>query len=201
MIISIHRKFIFVANLKTASTSIENILRPYGDINILWTDLGKHIYLSAMQERFSWLFREYNINQFFVFGVMRDPVEYMKSLYRSHADKKFEPEVDKFTGNMTFSEFLTSWVPRHKEQAQPQIHRFLRQDGSLGLQSVIPFEELQSGFQEVLDHLKLKIDVLPKLNVSPPIEFEVNREEIDLIRIIFKDDYNFLNNRKSDDFE
>jgi hypothetical protein len=199
MIISIHRRFIFVANLKTASTSIENILRPYGDINILWTELGKHIYLSDMQERFSWLFKQHDISEFFVFGVIRDPVEYMKSLYRSHNDKKFEPETDKFTGNMTFSEFLTSWVPKHKEQAQPQIHRFLRQDGSLGLQSVILFEELQSGFQGVLDNLKLKIDVLPKLNVSPPIKFEVNKEEIEQIRSIFKDDYSFLDRKNYND--
>lgn len=41
MLLSLSRRFIFVANLKTASTSIEACLRPFSENCIARTDFGK----------------------------------------------------------------------------------------------------------------------------------------------------------------
>jgi len=81
MIISILRRFILITNPKTVSISIEKVLYPYSDINLLWAEFGKHSSLADMQEKFVWLFDVCKIKDLCVCGVTRDTIEFMKSLY------------------------------------------------------------------------------------------------------------------------
>lgn len=53
MLISLRKKFIFVANLKTASTAIEKQLRSVCEVAILQTRFGKHHGLDEIEKRFS----------------------------------------------------------------------------------------------------------------------------------------------------
>src|SRR5687768_15319117 len=147
MLISLSRKFIFVANLKTASTSIEIALRPYAEICLLEAHWGKHSPLQHIISTFSWIWSlESNAYaKYFVFGVVRDPIDYMLSLYNSHTSIRLKPYPALYSGEMTFKQFIQIWVPRNWFQAEPQVERFLRPDGQLGAHYLISYERLPKG--------------------------------------------------------
>lgn len=193
MIISIEKKFIFVANLKTASTSIESALRPHGDIVVRRSELGKHLAFSEIQKRFSWLFEVLDEQVFFKFGVIRDPVDYTISLYRSHMDEKFRDSPGLYTGNMSFEEFLEQWVPKNRGQMQPQINKFKDQNGEYALNRLIFFEDLKKSFPQVMKEVGIPEIELPNLNVSPGSKVEVDDFSVSIIKNIFSEDYEAIN--------
>ncbi len=149
MMISLSRSFVFVANLKSASTSIEQVLKPYSEIAIEESRLGKHAPIRLILARYDWLFRERNLEEFFVFGVIRDPASYMVSLYNSHADERFSGDETLYTGRMSFDDFLSTWVPRHYSQAQPQFEKFVDEQGFLAVDFLIDFDRLSDGLETV----------------------------------------------------
>ena len=83
MLISVKKRFIFIANSKTASTSIEAVLAPYAEINRIGSALRKHISWEASKKEYKFLFKldEYHPDSFFKFVVVREPVEWVLSWY------------------------------------------------------------------------------------------------------------------------
>ena len=90
MLLSLSHKFIFVANLKSASTAIESAMGDKAEIKLSATKFGKHDGLSAISNKFAWIKRYIPYEEFFVFGVIRDPVDYLLSLYNSHQKPAFD---------------------------------------------------------------------------------------------------------------
>ena len=84
MLIGVKKRFVFVANSKTASTSIEKALVPHAEIQRGGGSNRKHIFLRAGLREYGFLFerKKYAADTFFKFGVMRDPVEWIQSWYR-----------------------------------------------------------------------------------------------------------------------
>src|SRR5215472_15851737 len=167
MLISFSRKFVFIANLKTASTSIETVLRPLAEICLVESQLGKHMPFQAIEQRFGWSLDRFGRENFLIFGVIRDPVDYLLSLYNSHATQKFKDDTILYTGNMDFDQFLTEWTERNADQIRPEFQRFLTRDGEIGANYIISYANLAQG----LSHVGSIINVpgLPKLgqkNVS-----------------------------------
>lgn len=173
MIISIEKKFIFVANLKTASTSIESALRPHGDIVVRQSELGKHLPLAEIQKRFKWIFDTIGLDEFFKFGVIRDPLDYALSLYKSHRHEKFKDNPKLYTGDMSFDDFLVVWVPNNKGQLQPQIDKFIDASGNLAMDQLVVYSELEKKFPEVMAKVGVPEIELPKMNVSPKADVDV----------------------------
>src|SRR5688500_16762347 len=108
MLISLSRQFIFVANLKAASTSIEIALRPYAEICLTEAHWGKHFLLRDVISTFPWVWNlpGYEYEKFLVFGVIRDPIDYMLSLYNAHADIRLKSYPELYSGEMTFKQFI-----------------------------------------------------------------------------------------------
>lgn len=192
MIISVEKKFIFVANLKTASTSIESSLRPHGDIVVRRSELGKHLPFSDIQSRFSWLFNAIPEENFFKFGVIRDPLGYMLSLYRSHRDDKFKGNEKLYTGGMSFDEFLEKWVPKNSGQVQPQAYKFIDKNGFLALDKVLLYENIEKSFSETMYSIGLHDIKLPKMNVSPETDVEVTEYAKQWVKSHFEKDYKVI---------
>ena len=71
MLISLSKRFIFVANLKTASTAIEQALSPYSEISLNRAEWGKHSSLANIQAQFAWIFDIVKFEDFVIFGVIR----------------------------------------------------------------------------------------------------------------------------------
>lgn len=194
MIISIEKKFIFVANLKTASTSIEAALRPHGDIVVRRSELGKHLPYAEIQKRFRWVFSAISESEFFKFGVIRDPLDYALSLYKSHRDEKFKNNHRLYTGDMSFDDFLEKWVPNNKGQLQPQIDRFVDINGNLALDQLIIYSDLEKKFPEVMSKVGIPEIELPNMNVSPKSDVDVTDSARLHIATLMGRDYKAIEN-------
>src|SRR6476469_3594766 len=77
-------KFIFVANTKCASTSIEHSkIAEISEIKLTYglPRIGRHMSIDDISEKFNFLFEEYKLNEFFKFGVIRDPLDWVVSWF------------------------------------------------------------------------------------------------------------------------
>ena len=167
MLIGLSRSFIFVSTLKTASTSIEQVLKPYAEVCLLDSQFGKHMTVQQMTTNLAWLFNEKAMSSFFVFAVMRDPIDFVLSIYNSHKHPAFKDRAHLFTGAMSFDEFLERWTSANPEHVVPQHSRLLNQRGEIGVNYVIRFDRLKVGLRTVADRVQIpRIKQLPVLNKS-----------------------------------
>jgi hypothetical protein len=168
MLLSLTKKFLFVANLKTASTSIERVLSPHCELRLNQSRFGKHQSFSEFAERFKWLLSCTNINDIFIFGVMRDPVDYVVSIYNSHRRDVFRENRRLYTGDMDFAQFISQWAPKNADQLRPQHLRFTSAEGRLVTNLLISYDKLEEGLQIVADRIGVPdLKDLPRTNVSP----------------------------------
>ena len=190
MLISLSHKFIFVANLKTGSTSIERALRPNSQICMERSEWGKHISLGQVESRFGHVFELIPRSDFFAFGALRDPVDWMVSLYQSHRSFQFRgTPLD--TSDMTFEEFLDKWVAANADQAIPQITTLLDGKNEFGVDFVLRFEKLEEDLASVCALLGVPRVRLSRENASValPIAGGVSRHNAELIRVMYATDF------------
>lgn len=165
MLISLTGGFLFIANLKTASSSIERMLGPVSDIAIRHTHIGKHQPLEGIERRYAWLFKQVPIDSLVVFGVMRDPVDYLISLYNSHQKPAFAGGPISTVG-VDFDRFVDEWSIK-SWQADLQKRMFTRR-GEIGIDVLIDFAELAPQLQTLQQHLGLDAAMV-HVNESPNI--------------------------------
>lgn len=147
MLLSLSRKFIFIANLKTASSSIEQALAPFAEFRSSRTEWGKHDTLTMISKKFFWVKRHIPYSEFFVFGVIREPVDFILSLYNFHAGDGFVG-LKQSSRNVPFDEFWSGWCA-HSWQARPQHLRFVDKQGHFGVNHLIDFAELKKEFPKI----------------------------------------------------
>jgi hypothetical protein len=196
MLISFSHRFIFVSNLKTASTAIESALSPYSQIVIMNSELGKHDDLSNIISRYEVIFSRVPRRQFHVIGVMRDPVDYFLSLYRSHKKPAFfGTTLD--SSIFTSEEFYSDWIPRFPDQWRPQWTRFLDTDGEFDLDFLIDFADLNSIWLPLLHELRIPPVALNVVNPSPidPNEAPMPSDLVARIRAERAEDIRLLKTR------
>lgn len=195
MLISLTKKFVHIANLKVASTSIERALRPFSEIALAESRFGKHMPLAEVETRFSWLFQFLARKEFLVFGAIRDPVDYVLSLYNSHSDDKFRDDTQLYTGRMDFDEFLSDWCVRNSDQLAQQHRRFLTRRGTIGANYIISFPKLQEGLQFIATMLQVpNLVTIGQCNASMQrvSRAELNCSHFDWINERFAADYEFI---------
>jgi hypothetical protein len=192
MLISLRKEFIFVANLKTASTAIEKQLRSVCEVAILQTRFGKHHGLDEIEKRFSWVFDYVRRDEMFVFGVIRDPVDFLVSLYNFHKEAFLgQPS---YTGGISFEQFMSDWTRRNSWQCRPQSERFRNKEGVFDLDYLIDYAKLDEQLAQVCRILKVRQAVLTRENVSPP-DFsrdQVPEEMAARIRSMYPADMEYL---------
>ena len=166
MIISLSQKFIYVSNLKVASTSVLDALKHYADVRIAQSEFGKHLPLRVILKRFNWIFDYIPRDEFFIFSTIRNPLEYLVSLYYSHKADKFKNDLNLYTGKMDFPEFIDTWVSKNDGQTIPQSERFLDERNVFGLNYLIDFSKLNEQFSEVCGYIGLNSSSLGLKNES-----------------------------------
>jgi hypothetical protein len=167
MLIGLKHRFIFIATLKTASTSIEAALAPHAELRFADSMFGKHMTAHDLVTHLGWLFQECRLDEFFIFGVMRDPVDFMLSLYNSHRSERFAGLPHVYAGKMSFGDFLADWVPRNAPQVMPQHLRFLDPDGRIAANYIMTLDRLNPGLGHVADRIGLRrMKRLRRLNES-----------------------------------
>lgn len=176
MLIGIEKKFVFVANTKTASTSIEKVLAPHAEVSHGGTPARKHVPLRRIYSLYPEVFRggaqKPVTHRFFKFGVMRDPIDWLGSWFRYRKGNKVDSPLP---AEMTFQEF---WEKRDWNIIKPDGARFLQRhlfcaaEGHVLADVIIPYEQLNGMFGEICDCLGID-SPLPRENVSHLSDFEV----------------------------
>ncbi len=195
MLIGLKESFIFLSTQKTASTAIEAALHPRAEIRLMESQFGKHMTIVEMMDRLGWLFNETDVGTFFIFGVIRDPVDFTLSLYNSHKGPGFVTMPHVYTGDMDFAAFLERWVPANYPQIIPQHHRFLDREGRIGANYVITYDRLREGLAYVRRRLGgARIPTLKKLNQTRGgiTRRDLKPGELAWIQDHFKNDYRFM---------
>lgn len=195
MLLSLSRKFVFVANLKSASSGIETAIGDHAEVRIIQTKFGKHDGLSAISQKFSWVKRFVPYEEFFVFGVIRDPVDFLLSLYNSHQKPAFDGRKHSTKG-MSFDDFLGTWCEQ-SWQARPQFQRFTDEHGRFRVNHLIELERLGEEFSRICERLELGEVSLGRTNSSPSVlkRADLTAAQVDKVRARYKDDYDLIRDR------
>jgi len=195
MLLSLSHKFVFVANLKSASSAIEAAIGTHAEIRLIQTRFGKHDGLSAISQRFAWVQRYVPYDEFFVFGVIRDPVDYLLSLYNSHQKPYFDGKRPSTKG-LSFDFFLEEWCQR-SWQARPQFQRFTDEHGRFRMDHLIALDRLSDEFAGVCKHIGIDAAQLGHVNASPAVlnRAELTPAQIEKVQERYKDDYELIRNR------
>lgn len=195
MLLGLNKKFLFIANLKTASTSIERVLAPHCELRLTQSNHGKHQTFVEIAERFRWLLNCVNIEDLFIFGVIRDPVDFVLSLYNSHKREQFKNNPRLYSGDMNFATFLTQWVPKNADQLKNQYLRFVSSEGRLVTNLLITYDKLEEGLDKVAGIVGVPdLRKLPKANASPDgiTRSDLTKEQIEWIETRFRRDREFI---------
>jgi hypothetical protein len=194
LLISIKQKFVFIANLKTASTSIETTLKPFSDIALTKSEEGKHMPFRVIEERFGRIFHDVGRQKFLIFGVMRNSVDFVLSLYNSHTDDRFKNNSCLYTGGLDFDQFLAEWTKNNPDQIQPQCIRFLDRQGKIGADYIISYQKLVDGLGyvasviDVPDLLKLHSENVSRQRLR---RSDLSEKQLAWIAHRFKEDEQF----------
>jgi hypothetical protein len=195
MLLSLTHKFIFVANLKSASSTIEAAIGDKAEIRMSQTKFGKHDGLSAISQKFSWAGRYVPFEEFFVFGVIREPVDFLLSLYNSHQKSAFDGRKHSTKG-MSFDNFLQTWCAQ-SWQAKPQRARFTDEHGRLRMNCLIDLAHIGEEFPKVCARLELGSVDLGRKNSSPEVlkRADLTTAQIERVKVLYRDDYEYMRNR------
>jgi hypothetical protein len=195
MLLSLSHKFLFVANVKTASTSIEATLWKFAEVRIRKTEFGKHNPLTQISRKFEWVKRYVPYDEFFVFGVIRDPVDHLLSLYNAHSREVLRGSAVPTRGQ-DFDWFLDVWC-KDNWQAELQSARFIDRNGRFQMTHLIDYERLRDEFAQICAHLELGDIVLKHINVSPEnlTRDDLTPAHIARIERKYAQDYELLRNR------
>ena len=195
MLLSLSHKFLFIANVKTASSSIERALRSKAEIAIGETRFGKHENLSAISRKFAWVRQYVPYSEFFVFGVIREPVDWVLSLYNSHSKSDFDG-LPYSTKGVPFDDFLREGVEK-RWQMRPQHLRFTDEHARFRVNHLLDFDKLEQDFPRLSERLGLGALALARINPSPDVltRGDLRRRQIKFIEERFAADYELLQNR------
>jgi hypothetical protein len=155
----------------------------------------KHLPFAELMQRFSWIFDEIPLNRFFVFGIMRHPVDLMLSLFNSHMNGAFKDRANLYTGNMNFDDFIIDWCTRNVDQIGPQHNRFVDLSGTIFANYIISYPNLELGFEHVKSITGTQsAGALPKANTSDYKIFrrDLTPGQLEWITERFKEDIEFM---------
>jgi len=167
MLISTGKRFIFVANTKTASTSIEHVLSRHADYRHEGSSQRKHIPLCEIEAAVPQLFAEAgnSLESYFCFGVMREPVEWIRSWFRYRSGNKVESPLP---ASMTFADFWKKrdWnIQRSNGRVYQQSDMFNDRKGATITDVIIPYDRMDEYAAQIFGLLGVNYS-LPKKNVS-----------------------------------
>jgi hypothetical protein len=190
MLISFKNNFIFIANLKTGSTAIENSLKKHAGIRLCAIGEGKHMSYADALQILNLLPNKVSKVNYYTFAVMRDPLSYLISIYNSHR----KPDLDgknHSTKDISFSEFIQKWCIDEKSwQVEPQRNRFLDSKGAVALDYICVYERLDEELAKVYETIGVS-ETLRNSNVSPKILSieDIDDGDVKKVRELYSDDY------------
>lgn len=191
MLISVKNRFVFIAGSKTASTSIEDALTPYAEINRVGSAQRKHIIWREARKEYNFLFNNsnYDPKTFFKFGVVREPAEWIISWYNyRYMNKRIDTPLPE---NITFKQYWNSndWVKNLSQK-----NHFISSDNICRFNLIIPHEKVNQAFPLIVEYLNLGKVILPHANKSPAkriVRSSLDPAMISEINTYYQQDFDF----------
>ncbi|MFM7273927.1 MAG: hypothetical protein ACKO4A_08730, partial [Gammaproteobacteria bacterium] len=168
MLIGVARRFVFVANTKTASTSIEAALGEVAEIARQGSAARKHVSWSRVREEYGFLFDQpgFAPESFFRFGVLREPVDWVRSWYNYRLGRGDLPSATRFEALWDAGD----WVKR-----KDQLSHFVDADGECLFDLLRPQGAVDEALPRICRMLGFRLPEVPRKNVS---RHSLRREEI-----------------------
>ena len=186
MKISTRFGFAFLCTPKCASTSVEAAIENFCNIRFSGHKKLKHLNARVYTEKIlplhQHLLPSVNIESF---CLIREPVERMKSWYRYRSRKQLKnpnhPNHKNYTGNMSYEEFITSWLATDKRPRAVKLqtqYDFVRlRDGGIGVDHIMSMDRIDLLTDFLLEKTGEKIN-MPRKNISrrKNIELTLDKE-------------------------
>ena len=165
MLISIDKRFVFLFPTKTGSTSISAMLSKYSDVSMSTVPNLKHLSFREVDKIFRSVLDNIG-DDLKVVSVVRDPLQRLYSLYRSHAEETFMDIDHLYTGNMDFEEFVDSWCVRNLPQLRSTKNMCSGLNGEFVADYLISFDNLEDDLTDCLSYFNIPTEPIQRLNVS-----------------------------------
>lgn len=199
---SLSKKFMYLANMKTGSTSIRKVLTPLSNHDLLEKNgLYAHHWGAAKYKK---IFEQqgWEWNDFYSFTTIRNPWARIVSFYKygqpdalgNHKNDKAYDESS--MGKLSFSDWLRI---RYNEgdsvRLLPDIKRFISEKGVSIVSEIYKIEDLNGDkFIELLEKCNISSDVsvsvLPKLNQTTSDDYRAfyKPNDIDIVSKVLATD-------------
>ena len=195
--------FIFVANTKTASTSIEELLGKYCHINISRCGAPglKHMSYQQIVSSFHFIFKnnKFSIDRFYKFGVFRDPIDWAISWFNYRSREKLlnsqrSKNKNNYVGNISFDEFVSQID--QIDVLECQRKKFVDENDKNAMDFMIRYEHLNQDLAHVIKTLGLPVELkLPHKNKSQNVRIvkeDLSSTTIAKLKDYYAQDYAFL---------
>lgn len=167
MLIFWRQRLVVLANPKTGTTALEEVLAPLAAIVVQRPPQLKHTGAGKYNRFLAPYVGDGREHRFTVVGVMREPVDWLGSWYRYR--RRGEEVGEKTTHHVSFDDFVRAWC-----QAEPPEFakvgsqaNFLAPEGGRQCDRIFRYDRLD-GFVAFLENRLQTRITLPVVNVSPP---------------------------------
>ena len=180
MLASVEKRFVLLSNPKTGTTALEAAFERFADIRIGGSPKWKHISYDKMTDIFGDYFQRKGCT---IYAVVRHPVDALASWYRyrSRPDlaKPKHRWHDKYTGDISFSQFVEEWAANSTPRARLPVtmNWCLTRDGRPAPIAFYRYEDLPLLAEALSRHVGRKVQA-EKLNVSPERPLDVDRAAV-----------------------
>jgi hypothetical protein len=167
---------VFLAMTKCASTAIEAVLEPHGQIVTRGAPALKHMHYRGFEKFVQPMLRRtgHPRHSYEVVCLFREPVDWLHSWwrYRSRPElrRRGSSPHDNYTGDLPFAAFCDAYVDGSDPRAASvgRQANFVRdRDGEVGVDRIFRYEDLPVFVDFLSDRVGQRLS-LDAVNVSPP---------------------------------
>jgi hypothetical protein len=193
-VISLRKKYIFIANMKTASTTIHHLLKKDNpDIisfkSVHTKPIGKHDNYIKIKNYLKYL--NYNIDDFYIFGFIREPSDRLISCFKhdikgNYINKKYGLHLGLNQNSLSF--YIENGLEQH---FRPFKFMFCNENGYLPNNvKIFKYENLSNAINEIFNNINIKIpNKIPMKNNSKlKIRLSINNSLSNIIKNRYKFD-------------
>ena len=180
MLLSVEHRFLFIANKKAASSSIEAALQNQCEVRVCKNSRLKHMSAGTARHLFEDFVQESQVSwkDLFKFAVVRDPTEWVTSWFNFRSREQLRSTGSKYyAGHVEFAEFVNE-VCSARPVPYAQIgdqNGCLKDQGNIAVDLIVAFDKLSD-----------TVSVLADRGCLPLSEFDIviNRSKLERHRAI-----------------